>query len=101
MVVKTGNSGVVRLGDIATVELGGQNYDAAAQASGRPGVSIAISPTPDGNPLEIVAAVTALLPEIQLVAPPGEAVGNDFEEIGREACWEKGGSVVYIPVGAE
>lgn len=79
MVVKTGNSGVVRLGDIATVELGGQNYDAAAQASGRPGVSIAISPTPDGNPLEIVAAVKALLPEIQRVAPPGVEVANDFD----------------------
>ena len=79
MVVKTGGSGVVRLGDIATVELGGQNYDAAAQASGRPGVSIAISPTPDGNPLEIVAAVKALLPEIQRVAPPGVEVANDFD----------------------
>ncbi|RIV82349.1 multidrug efflux protein [Aurantiacibacter xanthus] len=79
MVVKTGIGGVVRLSDIATVELGGQNYDAAAQSSGRSGVSIAISPTPDGNPLEIVAAVKDLLPEMQRVAPPGVEIGNDFD----------------------
>ncbi|HWJ70526.1 MAG TPA: efflux RND transporter permease subunit [Sphingobium sp.] len=79
MVLKTGATGLVRLGDIATVEMGGQNYDAQSLASGKRGISISISPTPDGNPLDIVKGVTDLLPEIQRVAPPGVTVVNDFD----------------------
>ncbi|MCB1617001.1 MAG: efflux RND transporter permease subunit, partial [Pseudomonadales bacterium] len=40
---------------------------------------MAISPTPDGNPLEIVRSVKSLLPEIQRVAPPGLTVINQFD----------------------
>ncbi len=79
MVLKTGQDSVVRLRDVATVELGGQNYDGSFLASGRPGVTIAISPTPDGNPLEIVSAVKALLPDIQRVAPPSLKVTSVFD----------------------
>ncbi|EZP66673.1 efflux RND transporter permease subunit [Altererythrobacter sp. H2] len=79
MVIKTGSDGIVRLGDIATVELGGQNYDASFITSGKPAVAISISPTPDGNPLEIVEAVRTLLPDIQRVAPPGLEVTNTFD----------------------
>jgi multidrug efflux pump len=79
MVVKSGAGSIVRLADVATVEMGGQSYDAGALSSGVPAISIAISPTPDGNPLEIVAAVHALLPEMQRVAPPGVKVHNDFD----------------------
>lgn len=79
MVIKTGRDSVVRIRDVATVELGGQNYNDSFLASGGPGVSIGISPTPDGNPLEIVKAVKALLPEIQRVAPPGLKVTSTFD----------------------
>lgn len=79
MVLKTGENGVVRLSDIALVELGGQNYDAMSLASGRPAISIAVSPTPDGNPLEIVSDVKALLPDIQRIAPPGLEVSSVFD----------------------
>ncbi|WP_097091785.1 efflux RND transporter permease subunit [Novosphingobium sp. Chol11] len=79
MVLKTGQDSVVRLRDVATIELGGQNYDGSFLASGRPGVTIAVSPTPDGNPLEIVSAIKALLPEIQRVAPPGLKVTSVFD----------------------
>jgi multidrug efflux pump len=80
MVVKSGGDGsIVRLGDVATVELGSQNYDARSLSSGRAAVSIAIAPTPDGNPLDIVAGVKALLPQIQRVAPPGLKVISQFD----------------------
>ena len=79
MVVKESQSGLVRLRDVAVVELGGKNYDATLTSSGHPGVCIAVSPTPDGNPLDIVKAVKALLPEIQRVAPPGLTVKNTFD----------------------
>jgi multidrug efflux pump len=79
MVIKTTGSAIVRLSDVATVEIGGQNYDSSATSSGKPAVFIAISPTPDGNPLDIVKAVNKLLPGIQRVAPPGTHVFNQFD----------------------
>jgi len=79
MVIKSTDRSIVRLGDVATVEIGGQNYDSSATSSGRRAVFIAISPTPDGNPLEIVKAVEKLLPDINRVAPPGVKVFNQFD----------------------
>ncbi len=79
MVVKTGLDGLVRLGDIATLEIGGQNYNSSARASGGRAVFAAISPAPDGNPLEIVKAVKNLIPQIQETAPPGLKVVSQFD----------------------
>ena len=79
MVIKSADGGIVRLGDVATVEIGGQNYDSLATSSGQRGVFLAISPTPDGNPLEIVKAVNKLLPGIQKVAPAGTQVYDQFD----------------------
>jgi len=76
---KDGDGGLVRLGDVAMVEMGGQNYDSGSISSGKRAVFIAISPTPDGNPLEIVKAVQDLLPGIQRVAPAGVKVVNQFD----------------------
>lgn len=79
MIVKQGQHGVVRLQDIATIELGGQNYDSGMLASNRKAVSVAISPTPDGNPLDIVSQIAGLVSEMQRVAPPGLEVLNQFD----------------------
>lgn len=81
MVVKESGGNVVRLGDLGTVELGSQDYDAQAISNGKRAVFIAITPTPDGNPLDIVAAVKDLLPEIQRVAPPGLGVESKFDVV--------------------
>ncbi|MBS1165067.1 MAG: Efflux pump rane transporter BepE [Proteobacteria bacterium] len=82
MIIKRGDSvenGVVRLSDVATLELGGQTYASSARANGKAAVDIALSPAPDGNPLEIVAAAKRLIPEIQKVAPPGVKVFSNFD----------------------
>ncbi len=79
MVLKRTDAGVVRLQDVATVEMGSQNYDTMAIASGKRAVFISITPTPDGNPLDIVAAVDGLLPQIQSAAPAGLEVVNVFD----------------------
>ena len=79
MVLKSTGDGQVRLGDVATVEMGGQNYDNVSLADGKRAISLSISPTPDGNPLEIVKAVDKLLPDIQRVAPPSLKVGSSFD----------------------
>lgn len=79
MVIKRGENSVVRLTDVATVELGGQNYDSSFMGDGKRSVSLAISPTPDGNPLEIVKGVNAILADLQQSAPPGMKIFSVFD----------------------
>ena len=79
LVIKSGKDGLVRLGDVATLELGGENYDKSARASGAAAVYISLSPAPDGNPLEIVKAANSLLPQIRRAAPPGLKITSQFD----------------------
>jgi multidrug efflux pump len=46
LVIKSGVQGLVRLRDVATLEIGGQNYDSAAFADGKRAVIIAVTPDP-------------------------------------------------------
>mgnify|MGYP002713743634 CR=1 FL=1 len=80
MVIKTGagSGGLVRLGDVATLEIGGENYDANARDNGTPTVFIGVQPTPDGNPLEIVAATNKVIGDLNRAAPPGLQVRDVF-----------------------
>jgi len=80
MVVKSSpGGGVVRLSDVATVEVGGQNYNNLSFATGVPAIFVALQPTPDGNPLEIVKNANALLPKIRAMAPPGLSVAPNYD----------------------
>jgi multidrug efflux pump len=79
LVVKAVDGGLVRLGDVATVEFGSQNYERSARQAGRPAVYIGVNATPTGNPLSIVRDVRALLPEIERNLPPGLSVLVDFD----------------------
>lgn len=79
MIVRSDTDGLVRLSDVATVEIGGQNYNSSVSSSGRRGLFVTIEPTPDGNPLEIVKTVNGLIGEMQRVAPPGLKIVNQFD----------------------
>ncbi|MFV0625491.1 efflux RND transporter permease subunit [Sphingomonas sp. ac-8] len=79
MVVKTGADGLVRLRDVATVEIGGQDYNSSGWSDGDRAVIIALTPTPEGNPLDIVKAANTLLPQIQKATPPGVVVKSTFD----------------------
>lgn len=80
MVVKSSpGGGVVRLSDVATMEVGGQNYNNLSFATGVPAIFVALQPTPDGNPLEIVKRANELLPKIRAMAPPGLTVAPNYD----------------------
>ena len=70
MVVKAANGAVVRLEDIATVELGAQNWNSSVMMNGQQAIFIGVQATPTGNPLTIVKGVRALMPEIKRNLPP-------------------------------
>lgn len=68
-----GGSGenVVRLRDVARIELGTNNDDVRSTFNGRSGVFIGISGTPSANPLTTADDLKQLLPEIQQSLPEG------------------------------
>lgn len=80
MVIKSNpEGGLVRLSDVATVEIGGQNYNNAAFATGKPAIFIGIQPAPDGNPIDIVKQAKELIPKIREMAPPGLKVSPNYD----------------------
>jgi len=70
MIVKAKNGGLVRLEDVATVELGAQSTDASVAFSGERAIFIGVQATPQGNPLAIVKGVRDLFPSIERNLPP-------------------------------
>src|SRR6202166_3967796 len=69
MTVKSVDGAVVRMEDIATVDLGAQSWNSSVAMNGQQAVFIGVQATPTGNPLSLVAGVRALLPEIQRNLP--------------------------------
>jgi multidrug efflux pump len=74
MVVKAKNGSLVRLRDIASVDLGPQSTDTVVSMNGEHAVFIGIQVTPTGNPLSVVKAVRAMQPAIERTLPPGVAM---------------------------
>src|ERR1700751_4232185 len=70
MVVKSKSGALVRLEDIASVDLAAQSWTSSVAMNGQRAVFIGIQATPTGNPLTLVRDVRALLPEIERNLPP-------------------------------
>jgi len=72
VIVKKGRDGrVVRLKDVATVEIGAKNQDISCRVNGLPSVSLAIFQLPDANALETARAVKARIAELEKDFPAG------------------------------
>ncbi len=70
MTVKAKDGALVRIEDVATVELAAQSTDASVALDGQHAIFIGVNSTPQGNPLNIVKGVRALFPEIERNLPP-------------------------------
>ena len=71
LVVKEQNGQVVRLGDIADVVLGAEQYEQDVSFNGQTAVFMAIFPLPTANTLDVMKRVRAAMPEIQAQLPAG------------------------------
>jgi len=71
LVIRGDGDALVRLADIAEVELGAQDYDSATLYKGIPAIFIGIEPTPGANPLTVAARVHELMPELREQFPEG------------------------------
>jgi multidrug efflux pump len=72
IVLRAGDDGeVVRLSDVARVELGARDYGFALSRLGRPVIGAALQLAPDANALESAAAVYAKMAELEPTFPEG------------------------------
>jgi multidrug efflux pump len=70
MTIKAKDGGFVRIEDVAIVELAAQTADASVAFNGERAIFIGVQSTPQGNPLNIVAGVRKLFPELERNLPP-------------------------------
>ncbi|MDD2746053.1 MAG: efflux RND transporter permease subunit [Acidithiobacillus ferrooxidans] len=71
LVVKSVGNTIIRLKDVAQVELGAQNYDSSAYFNGKPAAFVGIQEAPSANSLNVAAGVKAALAELGTALPPG------------------------------
>ena len=64
-------AGIVRLRDVARVELGAQNYSLGSTFDGRPSVGLAIFQLPGTNALDVAGRVRAKMEELKAHFPDG------------------------------
>ena len=93
LVVATRGDNVIRLGQIAQIDLGPQNFGSTSAFDGLKAVFMGVQTTPDANPLTVIASVRDAMPEIQRVLPTGleadiaydatEFINASIEEVGK------------------
>ena len=72
------NGDVLRVRDVASVELGSLNYNVIGETNGHAGVNIMINQTPGSNANEIIMAVDKEIETIRKSLPPGVVI-EDLE----------------------
>ncbi|WP_319591238.1 efflux RND transporter permease subunit [uncultured Draconibacterium sp.] len=72
IVIKSDEDGnILRLGDVARVELGSMDYTAMTQTQGEPGISMAIFQSAGSNAREVILEIEETLEEASKSFPPG------------------------------
>ena len=79
LVVKEDRGGVVRLGEIADVVLGAEDYDQEVRFNGEAATFMGIWVLPTANTLEVIGAVRDAMPEIQAQLPAGMKGGIPYD----------------------
>src|SRR5918996_6135206 len=75
LVVKEQNGVVVRLGEVADVVLGSENYEEDVRFNGQTATFMGIWVLPTANTLDVVGKVRAEIPAIQAQLPSGMTIG--------------------------
>jgi len=79
LVVKQENGVVVRLGDIADVVLGAQNYEQDVRFNGETATFMGVWVLPTANSLEVIKNVRQAIPGIRAQLPAGMKVGIPYD----------------------
>jgi len=79
LVIKQDNGVVVRLGEIADIELGAQNYEQDVKFNGETATFMGIWVLPTANSLEVIKQVRETIPGIRAQLPAGMKVGIPYD----------------------
>ncbi|HEX3701712.1 MAG TPA: efflux RND transporter permease subunit [Vicinamibacterales bacterium] len=79
LVVKQDNGVVVRLGEIADVALGAEDYDSDVRFNGQNSTFMGVWVLPTANSLEVIAKVRTAMTEIQSQLPVGMTSGIPYD----------------------
>lgn len=72
IIVRTGRDGrVLRLGDVARIELGAENYVMESRVDQKPAAVLAVYQLPGANLIEISDGIVGLIEELRPTFPPG------------------------------
>jgi multidrug efflux pump subunit AcrB len=71
MIIKSKDGRLVRLSDVANIELGAQSYDQTCTLNGHPSVALSIYQLPGSNALEVAKRVRSKMEELETRFPPG------------------------------
>ncbi len=90
LVVMGRGDSLVRLSDVAEIELGPQSADSSSVFDGLKAVFIGVYATPTANPLTVITDVRKEFPGIQRELPPGleAAIAYDATNFIRASLWE-------------
>lgn len=104
LVVAVKNGTIIRLGEVATVDLGPQDFDSNSAFDGLKAVFLGITATPDANPLSVIADVRAEFPNIQRQLPQGLEAQIAFDATTfisasiKEVSWTLGEAAIIVIV---
>src|SRR5213596_3746572 len=79
LVVKEQAGRVVRLGDVADIVLGAENYEQDVRFNGETATFMGVWVLPTANSLDVIGRVRAAIPEIQAQLPHGMKVGIPYD----------------------
>jgi len=79
LVVKKEGSVVVRLGEVADVVLGAEDYEQDVRFNGETATFMGVWVLPTANTLDVIHAVRATIPEIQAQLPAGMKAGIPYD----------------------
>ncbi len=71
LVVAERDGAIIRLRDVARVELGSEDYDLAVLYSGKAAVYIGVQASPSANVLAMLEQIRQVVPKVQNAMPPG------------------------------
>ncbi len=79
LVVRENDGVIVRLGDVANVELGAESYDEDVRFDDEAATFIGIWALPTANSLDVIKLVREELPKIEALLPPGIKLGVPYD----------------------
>src|SRR5206468_4631766 len=79
LVIKNEGGVIVRLGEVADVVLGAENYEQDVRFNGETATFMGVWVLPTANSLDVISRVRQAIPEIQAQLPTGMKVGIPYD----------------------